>query len=134
MAAAVHMLIVPVAAHGQVLCIGEDGHVAISSKSQEMCCTETVHGAVEGGVAAFQATPDTAECGNCIDVPLPCEEERQPARQSKNATDKSAVPTLTSTLLSLHVSFAYREHRSVTDLMSPACGILAAVRTVTLLI
>ncbi|HUT28166.1 MAG TPA: hypothetical protein VMX13_00125 [Sedimentisphaerales bacterium] len=55
-----------------VLCIGEDGHIAIAT-ADISCCGHSLAEIHTGYAAAFveDSSPVTDNCGSCVDIPLP---------------------------------------------------------------
>ncbi|MHC4575314.1 MAG: hypothetical protein ACYS76_14475 [Planctomycetota bacterium] len=55
-----------------VLCIGEDGHMAVEGVSSN-CCGNLPVGVSDRGVPTFVADSSSAnsgDCGSCVDIPL----------------------------------------------------------------
>jgi hypothetical protein len=50
-----------------VLCVGENGHIAVENTSEE-CCSITTH--ADPSVLESNVTTKMNSCGNCVDVPL----------------------------------------------------------------
>lgn len=55
--------------HGAVLCIGEDGHIAIEAAGSD-CCESLPAGRTEAGPAKAAFSSSKNKCGSCLDVPI----------------------------------------------------------------
>jgi hypothetical protein len=81
-----------------VLCIGEDGHIAIETAGSG-CCGHTLSAISKGDATAFieDSSPASEDCGSCVDIPLSGGVAGS-VTISKKANAWSSVPTAVSTL------------------------------------
>ncbi|MDZ4858355.1 MAG: hypothetical protein SGI88_05180 [Candidatus Hydrogenedentes bacterium] len=98
--AALH-LVVPVGTHGRVLCFGDDGHVALVTAAEDECCDHASDVAGGVSISRLPGSGKTGECVDCIDVPLPSSEEREPARKSPGDASKIVLPVYASAIMTL---------------------------------
>ncbi|MGH1365518.1 MAG: hypothetical protein ACRBF0_18285 [Calditrichia bacterium] len=91
-----HLLLLHVGMTGYVLCVGDDGHIAIErSLDEETCldtaptdCSETTLGHIEA-----LCTVNETHCGNCTDIALLTECDDEKARTPREIREtRVAIP------------------------------------------
>lgn len=84
-----HFLVLHGALTGFVLCIGNDGHVAVERSSDSNSCEETgqIDSAVFSESLVLHCNSEASHCGECRDVSLNSECRDEQSRISKNDLD-----------------------------------------------
>lgn len=117
-----------------MLCVGDDGHVAIESAA-DGACADSSHEIAEAEHCELSSADPHCHCGPCVDIPLNFE-----LVESRPSNLESLTPNTESlTLVSVEVgSVAFLEMATVTTLPIPPpldfSPTLHSLRTVVLLI
>src|SRR5262245_25065132 len=126
-------LLMPLSAAGLVLCIGEDGHIALEFARNSRCTTPIVPtSALTQQITPWTSLPD--HCGPCVDVPLLTSEDDQQfiAPSPPLLTPNIPMLALATPLVAIPiVSAAPTSGWSSLPTVSP---ILTTLRTVVLLL
>jgi hypothetical protein len=126
---ALNAFVVPSATNGNVLCLGEDGHIAVASATTDDCCDHDSDAAKHGMVRSADLALD---CMDCIDLPLPDNENGHRARANAHVISKvfsaaNVVSMVSFAGVDLHVTVRVSDAPRI-----PA--LLLAIRSVSLLI
>ena len=112
--------------HGAVLCIGEDGHIAIEAAGSD-CCGSLPSDRTEAGFAKAAFSSEAQKCGSCLDVPI----SPVTAVAVKKPNPVNSTPSTSTTFSTLNIGDCdfskYHLASNPPDLVNPCLTHLSSI-------
>lgn len=135
---ALHFLVLHGGLSGFVLCIGNDGHVAVERSTDDVSCSDKeipAHPEVTYEHTDTCCSLTTDHCGDCRDIALTSDCQDEQARAPQKASEiKSIQPLAISGPLSDPGGMERRHQKPVIDYLTSHYLSLASIRSTVLLI